>query len=78
MEFRPVMWNCIPPHFLQPLEWSIQQVMEAAIPGSIFVLHDGHGHGRKTAQILDAVVPRLKAQGYEFVTISHMQDRKTS
>ena len=78
MEFRPVMWNCIPPHFLQPLEWSIQQVMEAAIPGSIFVLHDGHGHGRKTAQILDAVVPRLKAQGYEFVTISHMQDRKAS
>jgi len=73
---RPVMWNCIPMHFLQPLNWSIRQVMEAAVPGSILVLHDGHGHGRKTAQIVDAVVPRLKALGYEFVTISQMQDRK--
>jgi peptidoglycan/xylan/chitin deacetylase (PgdA/CDA1 family) len=76
MDFRPVMWNCIPPHFLQPLTWSIRQVMDAAVPGSIIVLHDGHGHGRKTAQIVDAVVPRLKDQGYAFITISHMQDGK--
>ena len=76
MGFRPVMWNCIPPHFLQPVSRSIKQVMEAACPGGIIVLHDGHGHGRKTAQIVDAVVPQLKYQGFEFVTISQMQDRK--
>ena len=74
--YRFVMWNCIPPHFLQPLNWSVRQVMDASAPGSIFVLHDGHGHGRKTAQIVDAVVPQLKEQGYEFVTISHMQNGK--
>ena len=78
MDLRPVMWNSIPPHFLQPLGWSVKQVMDAALPGSIIVLHDGHGHGRKTAQIVDAVVPQLKAQGYEFVTINHMQERKNS
>jgi peptidoglycan/xylan/chitin deacetylase (PgdA/CDA1 family) len=78
MGLRPVMWNCIPPHFLQPLSWSVKQVMDAALPGSIIVLHDGHGHGQKTAQIVDAVVPRLKAQGYEFVTIGQMQERKNS
>jgi peptidoglycan/xylan/chitin deacetylase (PgdA/CDA1 family) len=77
MNLRPVMWNCIPPHFLQPLGWSVKQVMEAAVPGSIFVLHDGHGHGRLAVQILEAVIPRLKEQGYEFVTIGQMQSRKS-
>jgi peptidoglycan/xylan/chitin deacetylase (PgdA/CDA1 family) len=76
LALRPVMWNCIPPHFLQPLSWSIRQVMEAVVPGSIIVLHDGHGHGRKTAHIVDTVVPQLQARGFEFVTIGHMQDRK--
>ena len=78
MDLRPVMWNSIPPHFLQPLRWSVKQVMDAAVPGSIIVLHDGHGHGMKTAQIVDAVVPQLKARGYEFVTINKMQERKNS
>lgn len=76
--YRLVMWNCIPPHFLQPLGWSIKQIMEASISGSIFVLHDGHGHGTLAVQILEAILPRLKAQGFEFVTIGQMQDRKKS
>ena len=74
--YRLVMWNCIPPHFLQPLGWSIKQVMEAAVPGSIVVLHDGHGHGTLAVQILESILPGLKAEGYEFVTIEHMQEKK--
>lgn len=76
--YRLVMWNCIPPHFLQPLDWSVKQIMEAAMPGSIIVLHDGHGHGSLAVQILESILPRLKAEGYEFVTIGQMQEKKRS
>ncbi|HMS01087.1 MAG TPA: polysaccharide deacetylase family protein [Anaerolineales bacterium] len=76
--YRLVMWNCIPPHFTQPLSWTIQQILEASIAGSIVVLHDGHGHGSKAAQIVETIVPKIKSQGFEFVTINHMQDRKNN
>lgn len=76
--YRLVMWNCIPPHFSQPLSWTIQQILDASIPGSIIVLHDGHGHGSKAANIIKTIVPNLKAQGFEFVTIKQMQDRKNT
>jgi peptidoglycan/xylan/chitin deacetylase (PgdA/CDA1 family) len=74
--YRLVLWNCIPPHFLQPAGWSVRQIMRAAIPGSIIVLHDGHGHGSLAVQILEAILPKLKSQGFKFVTIGHMQERK--
>ncbi len=76
--YRLVMWNCIPPHFTQPLSWTIQQILNASISGSIIVLHDGHGHGSKAAQIVETIVPKIKSQGFEFVTIRHMQDWKNS
>jgi peptidoglycan/xylan/chitin deacetylase (PgdA/CDA1 family) len=38
----------------------------------VIVLHDGHGHGAKVAQILDHIIPALKAEGYKFVTIEEM------
>lgn len=72
-DYHLVMWNCIPPHFSQPLTWTIQQILEASISGSIIVLHDGHGHGSKAAQIVETIVPRIKSQGFEFVTIKQMQ-----
>ena len=75
-KYRLVMWNCIPPHYLQPLKWTILQVLDASIPGSIIVLHDGHGHGTKAAHAVELVLPRLKSQGFEFVTVDHMQKYK--
>jgi len=76
--YRLVMWSCIPPHFMQPVSWSINQIMEAAMPGLILVLHDGHGHGTLAVQILEASLPMLKTQGFEFITIRQMQERKDS
>jgi peptidoglycan/xylan/chitin deacetylase (PgdA/CDA1 family) len=74
--FRLVMWNCIPPHWMQPVSWSIRQVMEAAIPGSVIVLHDGHGHGTRVAEIVEATVPRIQSLGLEFITVEEMQARR--
>jgi len=72
--YRLVMWNCIPPHWMQPIRWSSHQVMDAAAPGSVIVLHDGHGHGRRVTEIVEAVVPRIKSLGLEFITVEEMQD----
>jgi peptidoglycan/xylan/chitin deacetylase (PgdA/CDA1 family) len=70
--YHLVMWNSIPPHWMQPTYWTIKQVLHDALPGSVIVLHDGHGHGTKVAQILDRIVPRLKEKQFEFVTVEQM------
>jgi peptidoglycan/xylan/chitin deacetylase (PgdA/CDA1 family) len=75
--YRLVMWNNIPPHWMQPVSWTISQILDQIHPGSIIVLHDGHGHGTKVAQILDIIIPKLKTQGYGFVTIEQMRERKS-
>jgi len=67
------MWNNIPPHWMQPLAWTIQQTLDQTIPGSIIVLHDGHGHGLKAANIIDLIVPKLTFQGYNFVMVEKMK-----
>lgn len=77
--YRLVMWNCMPPHWMQPMSWSIQQIMQSLLPGTLIVLHDGHGHGRRVAEIVDSIVPRIKSMGYEFVPVEEMwQTRKPS
>jgi peptidoglycan/xylan/chitin deacetylase (PgdA/CDA1 family) len=72
--YRLVLWNNIPPHWMQPLNWTISQICDQITPGAIIVLHDGHGHGRQAAQILDIIVPKLKASGFDFVTIEQMHN----
>ncbi len=74
--YRLVMWNCMPPHWMQPVGWSIRQVMDAILPGAVIVLHDGHGHGTRVAEILEDILPRIKSQGYEFIKVEEMQDRR--
>jgi peptidoglycan/xylan/chitin deacetylase (PgdA/CDA1 family) len=74
--YRLVMWSCIPPHWMQPIDWSIHQVINAIVPGVVIVLHDGHGHGTRVAEIVNAIVPRIKALGYEFVTVEEMQNQR--
>jgi peptidoglycan/xylan/chitin deacetylase (PgdA/CDA1 family) len=76
--YRLVMWNCIPPHWMQPVGWSIRQVLESALPGAVIVLHDGHGHGRRVTEIVDAIVPQIRASGFEFITVDEMQARRQS
>lgn len=71
--YRLVIWDNMPLHFLQPATWTVKQLIEPTVPGSIIVLHDGHGHGGKVVQILNIALPQLKAKGFEFVTIEQMQ-----
>jgi len=52
-------------------------MLSRAKNGTIFCLHDGRGTSpapdiRATIEAVEAVVPRLKAEGYEFVTLTDM------
>jgi peptidoglycan/xylan/chitin deacetylase (PgdA/CDA1 family) len=62
-------------------KWSSTRVsrlmLTRAQNGSIFCLHDGRGTEpspdiRPTIEAVETVVPRLKAEGYEFVTLTDM------
>jgi peptidoglycan/xylan/chitin deacetylase (PgdA/CDA1 family) len=61
---------------MQPLDRSIHQVMETLVPGAVIVLHDGHGHGSRVTEILEAIIPRIKSLGYEFVRVGEMWDQR--
>jgi peptidoglycan-N-acetylglucosamine deacetylase len=43
-------------------------------PGSIIVLHDGPERGRRTAETLRSILPELKRQGYQVVSVSALLD----
>jgi peptidoglycan/xylan/chitin deacetylase (PgdA/CDA1 family) len=74
--YRLVLWSSIPPHWMQPISWSIRQVMESIVPGAVIVLHDGHGHGTRVAEIVENIVPRVQSLGYKFVTVEEMQNQR--
>jgi len=71
--YQLVLWDNMPLHFLQPTAWTVKQIIEPTVPGSVIVLHDGKGHGVKVAHILNIVLPRLKAKDFEFVTIEQLE-----
>jgi peptidoglycan/xylan/chitin deacetylase (PgdA/CDA1 family) len=72
-EYRLVIWNSIPPHWMQPMNWTIKQILDEVVPGSVIVLHDGKGHGSKVAQIVDAIIPRLKGSDFTFIKVEDMK-----
>ena len=72
-EFRLVIWSSIPPHWMQPISWTVTQILEEVMPGSVIVLHDGYGHGSKVAQIVDTVIPKLRALEFVFARAEDMR-----
>ena len=73
LELQLVLWDNMPLHFIQPAQWTINQILENTIPGSIIVLHDGNGHGSKVASIVDTIIPLLKDKDYRFIKIEDMK-----
>lgn len=75
-----VMWTTI----TRDWKWSSCRVtrlmLTRARNGSIFCLHDGRGTAaspdiRSTIEAVEAVIPRLKDRGFEFVTLTGMLQR---
>ena len=48
-----------------------RRVLSEARPGSIVVMH-GNGRGTHTAEALRTIVPKLRGQGYRFVTVAEL------
>ena len=47
-------------------------ILRNARPGAILVLHDGGARGRRTARVLQAVLPPLHQRGYQVVSLSEL------
>lgn len=73
LDYRLVLWDNMPLHFLQPSAWTVKQIERNVSSGSIIVLHDGKGHGAKVAAIVDTIIPMLKAMKFDFIRIDEME-----
>ncbi|MEG3974644.1 polysaccharide deacetylase family protein [Microcoleus sp. herbarium8] len=68
-----VMWSIDPKDFLQPSAAAItRSVLSQATSGAIVLLHDGGGDRQQTVEAVSAIIPKLKQQGYRFVTIPQL------
>ena len=75
-QYRLVLWDNMPLHFIQPTSWTIKQILEQTASGSIIVLHDGKGHGSKVASIVDTIIPRLKDMDFNFIKVENMKRKQ--
>jgi peptidoglycan/xylan/chitin deacetylase (PgdA/CDA1 family) len=54
--------------------WIKDTVMDRVFPGSIIVLHEGDSDRDYIVPLLTELIPELKAAGYEFLTLSEIQE----
>lgn len=52
-----------------------ETVISSAKDGAIILMHDFYGNDR-TVEALETILPELKSQGYEFVTLTELFERK--
>jgi len=70
--YRTVMWTHVPPHWAQPVEQTVAELVRDTGPGDLIVLHEGRTDGPPVAEIVDAVIPRLLERGLQFVRVDEM------
>jgi peptidoglycan/xylan/chitin deacetylase (PgdA/CDA1 family) len=71
--YRPVMWTVVPEDWVLPgVDIVVERVLKQVKNGSIIVLHDGYFGGQDVAETINILIPRLLAQGYNFVTIDKL------
>ncbi|MFS8120144.1 MAG: polysaccharide deacetylase family protein [Microcoleus sp.] len=68
-----VIWSIDPKDFLQPPAAAItRSVLSQATSGAIVLLHDGGGDRQQTVEAVSVIIPKLKQQGYRFVTVPQL------
>lgn len=75
--YRPFMGSIVPVHWAQPLAETVAQVAGEIHGGSLIVLHEAN-RGPAVADVADALIARLKADSYEFITIDQMWQSMTA
>ncbi|MFF5994519.1 polysaccharide deacetylase family protein [Lysinibacillus sp. KU-BSD001] len=54
----------------------VDKVLKGTKPGDVILFHDAGGDRSQTVKALEEILPALKNQGYEFITISELIERK--
>jgi peptidoglycan/xylan/chitin deacetylase (PgdA/CDA1 family) len=74
---QPVQWDVDSGDAFQPdPQVIVRQVLRAARPGSIIVAHCiGAPNTPATARAMAILIPRLRAEGYRFVTLATLLRR---
>jgi peptidoglycan/xylan/chitin deacetylase (PgdA/CDA1 family) len=57
---------------LPSVSWASRNILRNARPGAIVILHDGGARGKRTAQVLARVLPKLRQHGYRVVSLSEL------
>lgn len=65
-------WNIDTGDWQRPGADVIAQRIESAGPGEIILMHDGGGDRSQTVSALKEALPKLKEQGYRFITVSEL------
>lgn len=69
---QTIMWNIDTRDWARPgVDSVVNNVMKNVRPGSIILMHDGQ-YPLPTAEAIGIIIDRLKAQGYQFVTVSEL------
>lgn len=50
--------------------------MNGTKPGDVILFHDAGGNRAQTVKALEEILPKLQKQGYKFVTVSELLERK--
>nr|MBF6620316.1 polysaccharide deacetylase family protein [Patulibacter sp.] len=68
-----VLWDVDSNDYQRPSAAAMtRRIVSATRPGSIILLHDGGGDRANTVGALPGIITRLKAKGYEFVTVPEL------
>lgn len=65
-------WNIDTGDWKKPGADAIAQRIKSAGPGEIILMHDGGGDRSETVAALKQALPKLKEEGYRFVTVSEL------
>lgn len=71
--YRPVMWSVVPEDWVRPgINVVGRRVLRQIQNGSLVVLHDGYHGGEDVAAIVAKIIPPLRQQNYQFVTVDRL------
>lgn len=68
-------WNVDTTDWKKPGADVIAQRIQSAGPGNIILMHDGGGDRSQTIEGLRQALPKLKGQGYSFITVQELLEK---
>jgi peptidoglycan/xylan/chitin deacetylase (PgdA/CDA1 family) len=70
---KVVSWDLDTEDWKKPeANWIVRHVVDLVHPGEIILMHDGGGDRSRTVAALKAIIARLKAHSYRFVTLEQL------